>query len=92
MQASQVVHAALAFAGEHPVAQSSFLVLLEAPDVLALCWLLADVQRDRLRAVAFYEPDLNDELTAVALEGAAARLCRKFHLLFEKSSEGGETT
>lgn len=63
-------------------------MLLQAPDVLALCWLLADSQREGLRAVAFYEPDLGNELTAVALEGAAARLCRKFHLLFEE--KGGE--
>jgi len=65
-------------------------VLLEASDVLDLCWLLGDSQREGIRAVAFYEPDLDNELTAVALEGAAVRLCRKFPLLFEKS-EGGET-
>ena len=89
MQAAQAVHAALAFAHEYPVSPESYLVLLEAPDLLALCWLLADVTRDGMRAAAFNEPDLDNELTAVALEGAAERMCRKFHLLFER--EGGET-
>lgn len=84
MQASQAVHAALAFAHEHPVSPECYLVLLEAPDMLALCWLLADAQRETLRAAAFNEPDLGDELTAVALKGAAAQLCRKFPLLFRE--------
>ncbi len=83
VQASQVVHAALAFAHEHPVAPDHYLVLLEAPDMLALYWLLADAQRENLRVASFYEPDLDEQLTAVALEGAAARLCRKLPLLFE---------
>jgi hypothetical protein len=90
MQASQSVHAALAFAHEHPVSGECYLVLLAARDVLDLSWLLADAIQSGWRAVAFYEPDLNNELTAVALEGAARGLCRKFHLLFG-NSEGGET-
>jgi hypothetical protein len=87
VQATQAAHAALAFALEYPVAPGNYLVLLEAPDVLDLCWLLSDAERGALRAVAFYEPDLGDELTAVALEGAGAKLCRKFSLLFSKGGE-----
>lgn len=98
MKAAQAVHAALAFAHEHPVSPEAYLVLVQAPDILALCWLLADANRLSMRAVSFYEPDLGNELTAVALEGAASRLCRKFpllgadnHLRPFHTREGGET-
>jgi hypothetical protein len=53
---------------------SNTLVLLVAPDELALSWLYADAVTSALRAVAFHEPDLGGALTAVALEPAARRL------------------
>jgi hypothetical protein len=85
VQACQAIHAALAFAAiHHPV--PPVLALLEAPDELALCWLLGDAHQQGLSAVPFHEPDLDDALTAVALGPSAARLCRKFSLCMR----GGE--
>lgn len=81
VQATQAVHAALEYAAAgHPVPQT--LAVLCARDELDLCWLLGDAQRDGIPAVGFHEPDLDDHLTAVALGPDAARLCRRFPLLF----------
>lgn len=90
MQAAQVTHAALAFAREHPVSSECYLVLLEVPDELTLHWLLADADTNSLRAAAFHEPDLDHSLTAIALEGAAAQSCRRYHLLLRQVG-GGES-
>ena len=79
-QACQAAHAALDFSVAFPelVADwqctSNTLVVLAAPDELALSWLADDAHAAGLRAVRFYEPDLDDCLTAVALEPAARRL------------------
>jgi hypothetical protein len=54
--------------------RSNILVLLAAPDELALAWLYEDATARGLRAVRFHEPDLGAALTAVALEPAARRL------------------
>jgi len=56
------------------------LLFLAAADELALCWLLADAQRDGHQAVPFCEPDLGHALTAVAVYGAD-RLCSRYPLL-----------
>ena len=53
---------------------SNTLVLLAAPDELALSWLRADAASAGLRCAAFHEPDLDGALTALALEPAAGRL------------------
>ena len=89
-QAVQAAHAALAFAAKHPelAAASLPLALLSVPDQLALCWLIADAERARLRLATFSEPDLDDALTAIALEPAAGRLVRHLPLAL---AEGGET-
>jgi hypothetical protein len=46
---------------------------------LALCWLLADAERDGYQAVPFCEPDLGNALTAVAVYGGR-RLCSRYPL------------
>jgi len=52
MQAVQGAHAALVFSVRHPDVVSAWardggsLLFLAAADELALCWLLADAQRD----------------------------------------------
>ena len=74
------MHAALDFAVAHPAlvarwhGDSNTLVVLAAPDELALSWLCADARALGLLAVPFSEPDLGGALTAVALEPAARRL------------------
>jgi len=73
-------------------------VLLAARDELDLCSLLADIdcgdwalrrtKRDGspYAHTAFYEPDLDGALTAVALEPAAWPLVRKLPLVFAGGS------
>ena len=84
-QAVQGAHAALEFSVRHPDLASAWareggsLLLLAAADELALCWLLADAQRDGYQAVPFCEPDLGNALTAVAVYGAS-RLCSRYPL------------
>lgn len=48
--------------------------MLAVPDEPALAWLCADAAAAGLCVVRFREPDLDDALTAAALEPAAARL------------------
>jgi hypothetical protein len=50
------------------------VVLLAISDELSLSWLLADAVAAGLRVTSFQEPDLDDALTALALEPAARRL------------------
>jgi len=50
------------------------VVLLAARDELSLSWLDADAVNAGLRVASFHEPDLDDALTAIALEPAGRRL------------------
>jgi hypothetical protein len=92
-QACQAAHAALDFAVTHPelVAKwhstSNTLVVLAAPDELALHWLADDARASGFRTVHFYEPDLGDCLTAVALEPAAHRLVSHLPLALNRREE-----
>lgn len=62
-------------------------MFLAARDELALTWLAEDAAAADLAHTAFREPDLDDALTAVALEPAAHRLVRKLPLaLSDRSS------
>ena len=82
-QAVQAAHAALAFSVRHPDIAASWdreggsLLFLCARDETALRWLLDDSGQAGHPAVPFYEPDLGNALTAVAVWDAA-RLCRKY--------------
>jgi hypothetical protein len=76
------VHAAIKFALAFPevTAAAPTLVLLGCSDELALFWLHADAVAAGLRVASFQEPDLNDALTALALEPAASRLVGRLPL------------
>jgi hypothetical protein len=76
------LHAAIEFALAFPdvAARAPTLVLLAVSDELSLSWLRADAAAGGLRVVAFHEPDLNDALTALALEPAASRLVARLPL------------
>jgi hypothetical protein len=93
-QACQAAHAALDFAVAHPELVASWhstsntLVVLAAPNELALSWLADDARAAGLQAVAFYEPDLGGCLTAVALEPAAYRLVSHLPLALVPRPEG----
>jgi hypothetical protein len=74
-QATQSVHAALAFAYEHPAvmarwyADSTYLVLLAVPDLAGLE--AAAARLSHLVVTAWHEPDMGGELTAVVVEPGA---------------------
>jgi peptidyl-tRNA hydrolase len=87
-QAVQAAHAMRQFAFQHPDAdrvwfeQSNTLALLAVPDEEALRR-LADRADDRdLKLSLFREPDLDNALTAIALEPGhrSQRLCRNLPL------------
>jgi hypothetical protein len=80
-RAAQSVHAALAFAHEHPDVCGSWyrgsnnIVVLEAPDEDALIMLMhATENAPGVTCSAFKEPDFDDEVTAIAVSHAAHRL------------------
>lgn len=97
-KAVQCAHAAFTFAATFPeltskwLKDSSYLVLVEVPDEDAL-----DALRDqaigydsgfRVAHVSVYEPDLNDELTAIALEPSevARKLCSSLPLILKSEA------
>lgn len=80
-QAVQNGHAAIDFTFEHPeVAKdwnqnSNYLIYLTARDEEELEQLLQKAQFRDIRTTSFREPDINNELTAIALE--PSQLSRK---------------
>lgn len=81
-QACQAMHAQRAFQDAHPEVekvwfeQSNTLVLLVVPDESTLCRLLIEAEGRGIRSAIFREPDLQGQLTAIALEpGARAKSC-----------------
>jgi len=69
------------------------VVLLAARDELSLGWLRADAVAAGLRLTSFQEPDLDNALTALALEPAARRLVADLPLALAgslTSTERGE--
>lgn len=73
LQAAQVAHAAFLFAYEHhPIHQqwlkeSNFLIILSVEDETALRQLGKRAEQANLPVSWFTEPDIDDELTAVAI-------------------------
>ena len=87
------MHAALDLAVAHPSlvaawhGDSNTLVVLAAPDELALAWLVDDARAARLRVAPFFEPDLAGQLTAAAFEPAARRLVGHLPLALSRRKE-----
>ncbi len=76
------MHAAIEFALAFPdvAAAAATVVLLAASDELSLIWLRADAIAAGLRVTSFCEPDLDDAVTALALEPTASRLLGRLPL------------
>jgi peptidyl-tRNA hydrolase len=85
-RAVQALHAATTFSVEHSeifrqwFSESNYLCLLEVPNEQSLKNLAQDAYYRNIRFSKFQEPDLNNSLTAIALEPIAKCLCRKFPL------------
>jgi peptidyl-tRNA hydrolase len=94
LQAAQAVHAALAFFHKHPVSigrwllASNFLVIVSTPNEETLLDLITEAHTRGIAHVGVREPDVNDEVTAVALApGTAARqLCANMPLALREVS------
>lgn len=89
-QAVQAIHAMREFVREHPTVDqdwyenSNTLAFLAVRDEPELERLLSAAQERAIPCSAFREPDLDHELTAVALGPKAKRLCRRLPLALEK--------
>lgn len=87
-QAVQSCHAALLFAKEHSETaarwfeQSNYLALLSVKDEQALSYLIFNAQERGVKFSVFREPDLDNSITAVALEPGllSKRICSKLPL------------
>lgn len=85
-QAVQAAHVFREFVEEHTEVErdwyksSNHLAMLSVADERALHELLEQAAHRGLRVSAFREPDRGDELTAIALEPAAKRLCARLKL------------
>ena len=97
LQAAQAVHAAFEFAAKHPettaewLRDSNYLVIVQVPDEASLSGL---IRRAVLAGVDHHtgvEPDIDDEMTAVALApgDAARRLCASLPLAMREPAMSG---
>jgi hypothetical protein len=85
-QAVQAVHAMREFVREHPEVdrvwyeKSNTLAFLEVEDEAALTRLLSTARNRRIPSSGFWEPDRDDELTAIAIGPQGKGLCRRLRL------------
>ena len=94
-KAVQSAHAAIDFTFEHPGRagpwhkDSNYLVLLELKNERQLHLLVEKCLALGLKHSAFFEPDIGDRLTAVAIEPSplTQRLVSKIPLLFKRKKD-----
>lgn len=87
-QAVQSIHAAIQFKFEHPEVsknwfeQSNYLGLLSVADEQELISLIEQASQKGIKFSVFREPDINDQITAVALEpgNKSKKLCSHLKL------------
>lgn len=88
-QAVQAVHAMREFTELHPredrewYEKSKTLALLATKDEPTLRRLLERAQQRGLSVATFYEPDRNNELTAIAIGPRGKNLCRRLPLALD---------
>jgi Peptidyl-tRNA hydrolase PTH2 len=92
LRAAQGGHAAFAFALEHPRVMkrwnNSYLIFLEVDDHHALRTLLRQTQLAGLTTSEWHEPDLDDQLTAIAIAPSESSklLCAGLPLMLHEPS------
>jgi peptidyl-tRNA hydrolase len=92
LQAAQAVHAAFAFGHRHSnlvgqwITESNFLVIVAVPDEDSLRAFAEEAFTRNIVKVNVTEPDLDNELTAVALApgNAAKKLCANLPLAMKQ--------
>ncbi len=93
-KAVQSAHAAINFTFEHPsragpwFTSSNYLVLLEVTNQEELRKLIKKCQFNDLRHTVFREPDIGNEITAVAIEPSmkTKKLVSRLPLLFKQKN------
>ena len=89
-QAVQSAHAAIDFVIKYPTKskswheESNYLVILSVKSKEQLESILVSLEDTDLSFAPFYEPDLNNQLTAVAIEPGeqSKKFCSRFRLAF----------
>jgi len=97
LQAAQAAHAAFEFSKTHPestktwMQDSNFIVLVTVPDEFSLLMLNDSALHRGLKTVVNYEPDVNDEATAIVIAPGdeARRLCSALPLLGREVAMSG---
>lgn len=88
-QAVQSGHAAIQFQHEHPsiakewFTKSNYLIFLSVPDEHSLERIIESAKEQDIKVSVFREPDLNNEITAIALEPSSVsdKLTKNLKLL-----------
>ena len=94
-KAVQSTHAAINFTFEHPTRagpwfkESNYLVQLEVKDEGELKDLIRKCERLNLYYTVFREPDIGDEITAIAIEPSplSEKLVKNLPLLFKSKTK-----
>lgn len=87
-QGVQSIHAAMQFAFEHPdinkewYEKSNYLGFLSVPNENELCRLIEKADENNIRYSVFREPDINNQITAIAIEpgSKSKKLCSNLKL------------
>lgn len=93
-QAAQIVHAGIDFTFEHPNRagpwhkDSNYVVLLSAKDENHLINLIQKCELKELKYTAFREPDLENSITAIAIEPSelTQKMVSNLPLLFKSKN------
>lgn len=89
-QNAQSIHSLSQFALDHPDVFKAWnnqtIVSLSAKDENQLGNLLSKIEEHGINVSAFYEPDINNELTSITIEGTekASKLTSSFPLAFKE--------
>ena len=93
-QAVQSIHAAIQFKFEHPeisrdwFENSNYLGLLSVANEQELVSLIEQAIQKGLKVSVFREPDINDQITAIAIEpgNKSKKLCNRLKLALHETS------
>lgn len=97
-RAVQSAHAAINFTFEHPgragpwFHNSNYLILLEVKNEKQLKLLIQNCERHQLAHTVFREPDIGNQITAIAIEPSlqTQKLVSKIPLLFKDKINNNE--
>lgn len=90
-QAVQSCHAMRQFVNDHPeidnvwFKQSNYIVLLSVESEKELAQLYVQALEKGIKSACFFEPDINDQMTAIALEPGikSNNMCKKLQLALQ---------